>query len=68
VFTKTWQTKKNKRMVMANAAVSVPLDAFGNLTRKNKSRPKSTTSTTPNHGSEGELIRLNVGRMHVKKS
>lgn len=65
--TKPWQTKKNNAMVTANAVVSVPLDALGNLTRKKKSRLKSTTSTTANQGSE-EFIHLNVGRTHLKKS
>ena len=45
-------------MVIANAAVSVRLDTFGNLIRRNKSRPKSTTSAKLSQGSDGEPIRF----------
>jgi hypothetical protein len=55
-------------MVTANAIVSAPLDAFGNLIRRNNSTPNKTTVVNASHGSEGAVMHLDVARMHLKKS
>jgi hypothetical protein len=55
-------------MAAANTVVSVPLETFGYLTRRRNSNPKRTKRAKANHGSDGELIPLDVRRKHMKKS
>ncbi|MGD0500777.1 MAG: hypothetical protein ABSC23_20365 [Bryobacteraceae bacterium] len=62
------QIEKKRIVAITSAAVSDPLDAFGNLIRKKRSNPNSATRNKLNHASSAGPIQSNDDRLELKKS